>query len=151
LGAKKKKQATTQPESCAKGHTILNRSCGACRGLLKAWDGKLEASGVIDIEKREHLIERPRTIDFSNPILASARFSYYQWCSTMAERGRFDSKRDKTIWEKHAEGGSRQEIAQEIRSDKAWVVRRVLKIQHSLVNQIIGSVSIADGGVFRAI
>lgn len=151
------KLASPPFDGCPAGHTIYSSSCRACRGLQDKWYARLESVNFEDIESGAHLIDRKsmdelgRVVDLSCDATYEARVSYYQWCRGMVHHGRFDTPRDKTIWEHHAEGTSRRIIAEKIESEKAWVVRRVLKIQHSLVNQVIGSVSLAMGGVFRAI
>lgn len=153
--ASKAKQHLTG--TCPAGHSIYSAACDECRGLQDKWYARLESADFEDIESGGHLIDRKsmaelgRATDLSTGTTYEARVSYYQWCRGMVHHGRFDTARDKTIWEQHAEGSSRRKIADAIESEKAWVVRRVLKIQHSLVNQVIGSVSLIEGGVFRAI
>lgn len=155
----RKKSQSPLSETCHKGHTIFSEVCGACRAMKTAWYGKLADNDFDDIEKNGKLVDRRnpvaespgRLIDFASVMTFEARVSYYQWCSAMAERGRFDTQRDKQIWSAHAEGTPRRKISADVNVEQSWVTRKIHQIEHSLVNQVIGSVSLADGGVFRAL
>jgi hypothetical protein len=135
---------------CPRGHIALNPRCQQCRSLKSRWDRELRDSGFIDIEQGSRLINPHTTtlpsqlIDFQSLDAFRARVSYYQWARSVLNTGRFDSKRDRLIWEEYSEGMSSTKISKKVGLERSYVTRKVHKIQHSLVNQIVGSVSMSQ-------
>lgn len=135
-----------EANTCAKGHLILKESCKACLALKKEWDTYLKNTGFNDIESKAHIrdagsIEDLKARrDFTSQHTFEARLSYYQWARSMMIHGKFDTRKDKIIWENYAEGATGSEISKFIGLEKSYVTRKILKIKHSLVNQVVGSV-----------
>lgn len=142
---------------CLKGHLVLNHKCSYCRSLKSKWDRALSESGFVDIERNLKLVNAQTTTpleslrDFQSTAAFNARVSYYQWARSVLNTGRFDSSKDRRIWEDYAEGLSTRKISKRIGFEQSWVVRKIHKIQHSLINQIVGSISMSKSVFFKSL
>lgn len=119
------------------------------------WYKYLEHSGFIDIEERNGLKGRQiftKSIKYDDAInqqeivgleLFQQRVNYYTWAKSKLNDGRFDSERDKLIWEYHTEGLSTRQISPRIGLEQSWTVRKINKIKSYLRDQyeMIGSMS----------
>lgn len=72
-----------------------------------------------------------------------SQLSYYQWAQSKLNDARFDSERDKLIWECHSEGWSTRRIAPQVGLDQSWVVRKINRIKDSF--KALGSMSMELG------
>lgn len=75
--------------------------------------------------------------------LFQQRVNYYSWAKAKLNDGRFDSERDKLIWEYHADGLSTRQISPRVGLEQSWCVRKINKIKTKLATQFeaLGSMS----------
>lgn len=124
----------------------MHPRCPSCKALRQEWYQTLTEEGFFDIEKQDRL----RTTNASHEIRKDlqttmqfdARCSYYQWARNKLNEGRFDSTKDRLIWQYHSEGVSRREMSPKVGLEQSWVTRKIHKIESYLKMQaeIIGSV-----------
>lgn len=119
-----------------------------CRELRSEWYQYLEKTGFTDIESLSgQVIDHKTQIDlayrkdFHTQAQFEAKQNYYQWARGKLNDGRFNSERDKLIWEYHADGVSSRQISPRIGLEQSWLVRKINKIKEQL--ESIGSVSYA--------
>lgn len=70
--------------------------------------------------------------DFKSTEAFEMKQNYSIWAARMLEHGSFRSLRDQMIWEFHAEGLSRREIAEQIDLGDRWCSRKILQIREYL-------------------
>jgi hypothetical protein len=120
--------------------------------LKKQWYLYLEGFGFDDLEKNERNLDSKCSaqiagyINFTEKILFDATFNYHQWVREKLEKNQFRSDTDRFIWEYHAEGMSRREMAPRIGLNDRWVGRKIETIEGYLKDKIFttssGSISI---------
>lgn len=150
-----KKQLTAQ--RCEKNHLTLQPHCRSCRTLQTQWYEYIKESGFQDIEKKTHQNDKGSTSDFRSRVDAKsvdayqAKLNYFLWASDMASNGVFRDKRDKTIWEAHADGVSRRKIAPKVDLEHSYISRKISQIKSYLKNQSLDLNTICQGSMSMSI
>lgn len=100
--------------------------------LQETWYKKLKKSGFEDIESNEDNLKVWSSIFFSRHSIEQiqAKQAYYQMATNFLEDYRFESRRDKIIWEYHANGVSYRDITK--------ILRKVrIKLSHVSIQHIV--------------
>lgn len=110
--------------------------------MREQWYSHLTEDGFTDIEDTTTQGEPYIPTDLRTSLQFEAKFSYYQWAREKLNQGRFDSTKDRLIWQYHAEGVSRREMSPRVGLEQSWITRKIHKIENYLKTQaeIIGSV-----------
>lgn len=148
MSSRKKKIKTEQ--LCQAGHTIFRENCRPCKTLKKEWYTHLKSEGFTDIEKKDDLVDHKNVLDliykqnYQTTVQFEAHRSYYQWAESKLNDGRFDSTKDRMIWECHAQGMTRRSIEPIVGHKHSWITKKIHRIEEYLKYQadcIIGSMS----------
>lgn len=137
----------TSLQSCPLGHNVFKESCEPCQVIQKEWYQYLERAGFEDIEKdggrKETQLMRRMSKNVQTTEMFEANISYYQWAREKAQVSNFKSTTDRLIWEYHAEGLSRSEIAPRVGLEGSWISRKLQYIEQYLKHSI-GSMSMVS-------
>lgn len=82
--------------------------------LSEEWDKKLRKAGFEDVENKDGMLKEWSTNFFRNqfvPEVYEANLSYYQMITDIFQNYPFKTKKERFIFEKHAEGGKFREIS----------------------------------------
>lgn len=106
--------------------------------LQDKWYKKLEKSGFQDIESDEDNLKVWSSVFFARHSIEQiqAKQAYYQMATNFLEDNNFENKRDRIIWEYHANGISYRDISK--------VLKRVrIKLSHTAVQNIVHKLQVA--------
>lgn len=103
------------------------------------------ANGTVGARMETEVGELQNEEALAGQYLYESKVSYYQWARSKLNDGRFDSEKDKLIWEYHAEGLSTRQISPRVGLEQSWIVRKINKIKSNLKEQMetFGSASMA--------
>lgn len=104
------------------------------KALIDKWYAKLEKSGFKDIEESEDRMEVWASTNFQRFRKRRTEFEgiqdYYVLAGRFLHDYKFESKKDRAIWELHAEGLGYREIAKQLKS-------RNFRVYRDLVNETV--------------
>lgn len=129
---------------CKLNHNLFRENCPSCKDLQKHWYSQLSDTGFIDIEtKKDWRTDfgfelTDETISTGQNVF-EARYSYYQWCEEKLNQNKFQSDKDKYIWECHTEGLTTREIAPRLGFKQSWISKRITYMRSYLTEHSIGS------------
>lgn len=110
--------------------------------LQREWDAKLKASGFEDIEQRHdgnlktwasaRVFKEKRNGEYyeNKAVYYQSVEEYYRLAGQFLHTYKFDSDKERLIWEKHADGMSMNEIT-------AYMKKRRFKVYRCLVQNVI--------------
>ncbi len=111
-----------KPKKCK--HTILDPHCASCKTLQRDWYKKLETDsktnpeeGFVDIERHgryEGMLKIYSSEFYSkdyDKVVRDSKQEYYQLALNFLESYKFESNREKIIWEYHSNGISMRDIS----------------------------------------
>lgn len=126
-------------QMCRSGHQIFSDSCSDCLNLKAEWYSVLESENFHDIENNGYLKTTQYSdyirVDFQTKNQFDARYSYYQWAQEKANDGRFDSSKDRLIWQFHSEGKATRWIGEQLGHTHSWIVKKKNRIKDYLKDQ----------------
>lgn len=127
---------------CKVGHRIFDQDCKSCEDLKTEWYNYAKQMGFVDIEKGNNLSGSVVTLGVvHNPVedrlnTFSARVNYYQWAREKINEGKFQTTKDRLIWEDHAHGATLREIAPKVGYEFSWISRKIKRIEGYLKDQM---------------
>ena len=110
---------------------------------------ELALSGFQDIENGDEFIDTDlnslkyyQTVDTFN-----AKQSYYHWAREKLNNARFETTKDKLIWECHSEGMVMRRIASTTGFETSWICRKIKRLENYLKEQaeVVASSSMVFG------
>lgn len=111
----------------------MNPKSKEFKKLQDKWYGKLEKSGFVDLEQADGNLKSWSSgayRDYEDPNLRESKEEYYRLAGQFLHSFKFESKRERTIWEFHSRGVSIRDIV-------GLLARRNIRTCRFTVHQVL--------------